>query len=134
MVIDTSALLAIVLGEDDSAEFVDAIARREEERSSVYIPASVIVAAGIVAERHKSVERLDGLLEQISAEVVPLDRTIAELARTAYRVFGRGFHKAALNFGDCMSYATALYLREPLLYKGGDFRKTDIPSALAMPN
>lgn len=75
-------------------------------------------------------ERLDQLVERMQAEVLPLDRAIAEIARSAFRRFGRGRHKAALNFGDCLSYAVARHLHLPLLYKGNDFSQTDIMPAL----
>jgi ribonuclease VapC len=130
MVIDSSALLAIVLAEPDAQLFRDAILRADE----MFIPASVLVEAGIVAEQRNAAAQLDALVEGLKAEIAPLDRTLAELARQAFRQFGRGFHKAALNFGDCMSYATARYLQLPLLYKGNDFRKTNIPSALPLAN
>ena len=134
MVIDSSALLSIVFGEPERDAFVEVIFRATDEGRMVYIPATVIVEAGMAAERRRHVEKLDGLLARITSEIVPLDYAIAQLARAAHRRFGRGFHKAALNFGDCMTYATALYLRAPLLYKGDDFRRTGIPSALPMPN
>jgi|SRR6202451_917474 len=130
MVIDSSALLAIVFGEEDRGKFRDAISRSAEEGLKTYIPASVLVEAGIAAEARGYGKQLDGVLARIPAEIAPLDRVVAELARKAYRQFGRGFHKAALNIGDCMSYATAQYLQLPLLYKGRDFEQTDVPSAL----
>lgn len=76
-------------------------------------------------------EQLDALLEHIQPEIVSLDRSVADLARSAFRQFGRGRHKAKLNFGDCISYAAAQYLRLPLLYRGEDFPQTGIPSASA---
>lgn len=134
MVIDTSALVAILFGEEDSDTFIDAIATRAEAGHRIFIPAPVIVEAGIVAERRNQAKELNALLDGLRAEVWALDGAIAELARKAYRQFGRGFHKAALNFGDCMSYATAHYLQLPLLYKGDDFPKTNIPSVLPLLN
>lgn len=134
MIVDSSALLAIVFGEPDFATYRDAIDRYTEQGLEIYIPAPVLVEAGIVAERRGSAERLDAVLDGLNADIVPFDRVIAQLARQAFREFGRGFHKAALNFGDCMSYATARYLKLPLLYKGDDFRKTNIPSALPLLN
>jgi len=134
MVIDTSALIAILFGEEDSDTFIDVISRSADAGFEIYIPASVIVEAGIVAEHRHRGRHLDALLDRLEARVLPLDHSIAELARRAHRQFGRGFHKAALNFGDCMSYATAQHLGLPLLYKGDDFRKTNIPSVLPLPN
>lgn len=130
MVIDSSALLAIVLGETDASLYIEAIAGFVKSNADVYVPASVLVEAGIIAEQRDSGDRLDDLLEKIQPEIVPLDRSIAASARRAFRSFGRGRHPAKLNFGDCLSYATAHHLRLPLLFKGEDFTQTDIPSAL----
>jgi ribonuclease VapC len=132
VVIDTSALMAIVLVEPDAYIYADAIAIAAESQMMLHVPASVLVEAGIVAEQLYRNEQLDVLLNSLQPEIVPLDHSIAKLARQAFRTFGRGRHPAKLNLGDCMSYATALYLRSPLLYKGEDFRQTDIPSALGM--
>ncbi len=131
MVIDSSALLAIVLGETDAGFYIEPIARFMKSNGDVYIPASVLVEARIVAENRDCGDRLDDLLERIQPEIVSLDRVIADLARRAFRKFGRGRHPAKLNFGDCMSYATAHHLRLPLLFKGEDFTLTDIQSALS---
>ena len=131
MVIDSSALLAIVLGEIDASLYIEAIARFMMSNSEVYVPASVLVEAGIVAEQRDRSDVLDDLLEKIQPEVVSLDRVIADVARRAFRNFGRGRHPAKLNFGDCLSYAAAHHLRLPLLYKGEDFKLTDIRSALS---
>lgn len=132
MVIDTSALMAIVLAEPDAYLYADAIAITAEGQRALYVPASVLVEVSIVAEQLHRHEQLDALLDSLQPEVVPLDHSIARLARQAFRTFGRGRHSAKLNFGDCMSYATAQYLQSPLLYKGEDFRQTDIRSALGM--
>jgi ribonuclease VapC len=134
MVIDSSALLAIVFGEEDSADFIEAIASQAEQGRTIYIPAAVLVEAGIAAERRGEGKQLDALVTGLRAVIVPFDHGLAKLALTAFRHFGRGFHNAALNFGDCMTYATATQLQLPLLYKGDDFRKTNIPSVLAFPN
>ncbi len=130
MVIDSSALLAIALGEPDDFIYIEAIAQKVEGHQRVYLPASVLVEAGIVVEQRNYNKELDVLLEHLQPEIVPLDRSVAGLARQAFRTFGRGRHPAKLNFGDCMSYATAQYLRLPLLYKGEDFWQTDVQSAL----
>jgi ribonuclease VapC len=134
MIVDSSALLSIVFGEQDRDIFLEAIQRALNQQHIVYVPASVIVEAGIAAEQRGYARELNTLLDTLHAEVAPLDRAIANLARQAYRQFGRGFHKARLNFGDCMSYATAVHFQLPLLYKGDDFRKTNIPSVLPIPN
>lgn len=131
MVIDSSALLAIILGEADADLYAELILHSLEAKKDIYVPASVLVEAGIAAEQRNRGGQLDDLLEGIQPEIISLDRVIADLARQAFRRFGRGHHPANLNFGDCLSYATAKYLRLPLLFKGGDFMQTDIQPALS---
>ena len=72
------------------------------------------------------VTAFDNLIDKLGIEVVPVDREQALLAREAFRRFGKGRHKAGLNFGDCFAYALAKQTNEPLLYKGNDFSQTDI--------
>ncbi len=72
------------------------------------------------------VAAFDNLIDKLGIEVVPVDREQALLAREAFRRFGKGRHKAGLNFGDCFAYALAKQTNEPLLYKGNDFSQTDI--------
>jgi ribonuclease VapC len=130
MVIDSSALLAIVLGEADADLYVEAIGRAIQQHNELHLPASVIVEAGIVAERRNQGKQLAALIEKIQPEVVPLTEIIAYRSLKVFLKFGKGVHKAGLNFGDCMSYATADYLHASLLFKGSDFEKTPIRSAL----
>jgi ribonuclease VapC len=130
MVIDSSALLAVALAESDAQLYIHAIDHAITQGRPVYVPASVIVEAGIVAETRNRASALDALLDRLQPEIVPLDRSLAQLSRQAFRRFGRGRHLAKLNFGDCMSYATAEHLRLPLLFKGEDFPRTPIRSAL----
>ena len=130
MVIDSSALLAVVLAEADAQLYIDEIERALTEKRPVYVPASVLVEAGIVADSRNCGTFLDTLLDRLQPEIVPLDRSLADLSRQAFRRFGRGRHPAKLNFGDCMSYATAEYFRVPLLFKGEDFPRTPVASAL----
>ncbi|HEY6989243.1 MAG TPA: type II toxin-antitoxin system VapC family toxin [Bryobacteraceae bacterium] len=130
MVIDSSALLTIVLGEPDAQIYIDAIDAAFAEERSIYVPASVLVEAGIVADIRNRGPRLDALLDHLQPEIVPLERSLAALARRAFHRFGRGRHPARLNFGDCLSYATAEFLHLPLLYKGTDFKRTAITSVL----
>jgi len=131
LVIDSSALLAIVLGEVDADLYIAAITYSLESNADIYVPASVLVEAGIAAEQRGVGEKLDDLLEKIQPEIVPIDRVIAGLARRAFQKYGRGRRPAKLNFGDCMSYAAARSLRVPLLFKGEGFTQTDIQSALS---
>jgi ribonuclease VapC len=126
-------LLAVVLAEADAQIYIDAIDRALAEKRPVYVPASVLVEAGIIADTRNCGSSLDALLDRLQPEIVPLDRALAELSLKAFRRFGRGRHPAKLNFGDCMSYATAEYFRLPLLFKGDDLRRTAIASAVSSP-
>lgn len=129
MVIDTSALVAIMQNEPNGTRLVAAI-----ERSSVrLISAGTVIEAALVllgrfGERGEV--QLDALLRSFGAEVVAVDDDQVAFARDAARTFGRGRHKAALNFGDCFSYALAVSRGEPLLFVGNDFAMTDV-SAVA---
>jgi len=132
MVIDSSALLAIIFGEPDARTYANAIFANFEPNRSVRLPASVLVEASIVAESRKGHhgQTLALLLDHIQPEIIPLSAPIAQLSVEAFRKFGKGLHKASLNFGDCMSYATAEFFKEPLLYKGNDFALTPVRSVL----
>jgi ribonuclease VapC len=126
IVSDTSAILAILYDEPDAPIFVDSL-----ESKDVVLPASVIVEVGILATARDMKSDLDRLIEWMAAVIIPLDEVIAQKAVDAYERYGRGRHKANLNFGDCLVYATAKHLNLPLLYKGNDFVHTDLPSALS---
>jgi len=124
VIVDSSALMSILLAEDDAAALGVALGASAEPR----ISAATLVEAGIVAgrERHGV---LDDVLEGV--EVVPFDRAQALVARAAYLRYGKGSgSRARLNFGDCFSYALAKVTGEPLLFKGDDFSHTDITPAL----
>lgn len=131
MIIDSSALVAIMLAEPDATRYLGALAAAKEARMS----AATYVETGIVADSSRNTadgRRLDALLREARITVEPVTETQAAIARQAYRDFGRGSgHPAALNFGDCFAYALAKDLGEPLLFKGDDFTHTDIRSALA---
>ena len=125
MVLDTSALLAVLLNEPDAAAFRHAI----ENDAVRLVSAVTLVETGIVIEARVGEaggRELDLLLQKAAIEVVPVDVVQADLARHAYRRFGRGRHMAALNYGDCFAYALSQSLGEPLLFKGDDFSKTDV--------
>ncbi|WP_147916631.1 type II toxin-antitoxin system VapC family toxin [Ruania zhangjianzhongii] len=128
MIVDTSALIAVLLGEDDAPVFARLLAARP-----VRISAATLVEARIVIESRvgpAARRRLEDLLHTIQAEVVPVDEEQAFVASEAYRDYGRGSgHAAGLNFGDCFSYALATTRREELLYKGEDLGHTDIRRA-----
>ena len=128
MIIDTSAILAVLLGESDARRYEDAIARAWPRRMSVVAlleSAMVVEARGGVAAGHE----LDVMLEKAAVELVPVTFQHAVSARRAWRRFGKGNHPAALNFGDCFAYALAEATGEPLLFKGKDFSRTDIEAA-----
>jgi ribonuclease VapC len=125
MVIDTSAILAILLAEDDAERYARAIeaALRPRMSAASYLEAAVVIdnRGDVVARRE-----FDRFMRRTEIEVVAVDREQAEIARQAYRDFGKGRHPAGLNFGDCFSYALAKSVDEPLLFKGADFSRTDV--------
>ena len=127
-VVDTSALLAVVFGEPDASRYAEAMLADQ-----VVVSAATLVEASIVVEARQgpeAVRDLTLLLEEVGAEVAPLDEEAAALAVAAWRRFGRGRHPAGLNLGDCYSYATAVGRGEPLLFKGDDFAATDVTAAI----
>ncbi len=125
MVLDTSAIVAILLNEPEINSFSAAI---ERDRVRLLSAASLVEASLVVESRHGEAGRrdLDLLLQTAEFEIVPLDARQADMARHAFRTFGKGRHPAALNLGDCFSYALAQVTGEPLLFKGNDFSKTDV--------
>lgn len=130
MIVDTSAIIAILREEDDASVYAGAIAAAGVRRLS----AASYLECGCVldAQRDPVVSRgLDELIDVAKIAVEPVTERQARLARQAYADFGKGSgHPARLNFGDCLSYALALDLHEALLWKGNDFGHTGIESAL----
>ncbi len=130
MIIDSSALVAMVRAEPEREAFATAIAR--DDRRLVAAP--TLVEASIVIERlgePRLVREFDTLLADLQVATVAFTEQHARIAREAYRDFGRGSgHRARLNLGDCFAYALAKDTGEPLLYKGDDFGHTDVRSAL----
>jgi len=129
MVIDTSALIAILLDEPDAGKIRAAI----EAGFPRLLSAASLVEASLVIESRKGEaggRELDLLLYRGAIEIVPVDRDQAELARVAWRRYGRGRHAARLNYGDCFAYALAKSRRSPLLFAGTDFAATDIEPAI----
>ena len=130
MIADTSAIIAILRGEDDAAIYARAIAAADARRLSAasYFECGIVVDS----QRDPIISRgLDELIQEAGFVVEPVTERQARLARQAYADFGKGSgHPAGLNFGDCLSYALALDLREPLLWKGDDFGHTGVRSAL----
>ena len=126
MVIDTSALLAILLGEAKAEAIVRAIA--EADTRLVGTPTLVEASAVMQARKGPGGDlALDALLRRLSIQTVPFTDTAATLAHLAYGGFGKGTGSpAVLNYGDCLAYGTAMSLREPLLFKRGGFHETDV--------
>ena len=125
MIVDGSAVLAILFSEPDARRHAGAISAASPCRISV----ANVLEASIVVERRgvrTAVRELDALLERAEVELVPVTVEHLDEARRAWRRFGRGNHPAALNFGDCFAYALAKATGEPLLFKGEDFPQTDI--------
>ena len=128
IVVDASALIAIGLDEPDSEAFLQAITTSD----ATVVSAINYVETGIVLVRHgifAARDHLDDWLAAFAVEVVN-PAGLGATALAAYLSFGRGFHPARLNLADCFAYALAKQLDVPLLYKGDDFAKTDIRSAL----
>jgi ribonuclease VapC len=125
VVIDTSALIALLEGETGAERLEDQLLAADR----LFISAATLVEAGIVVEARRGEiggRELDLLLHRLGVEIAPLDESQAELARSAWRRFGKGRHPAGLNLGDCFSYALAAATGEPLLFVGDDFSRTDI--------
>jgi ribonuclease VapC len=129
MVIDTSAVVAILFGEPEAATFAEAI---EQDAVRLMSAASVLEAAILVESElgDPGARELDLLLYQAGITIVPFAPDHLAAARHAFRVFGKGRHAAALNFGDCFSYALSRSTAEPLLFKRGDFPRTDVAQCL----
>lgn len=128
--IDTSALAAIVFGEETADAMAGALIRH---LGDIQLSAATLMECEIVIEARQgaaAVTDLHRLLTQIGVTVVPFDDVQSRLAILAWQRFGKGRHPAALNLGDCYSYALAKSLGAPLLYTGNDFNQTDIASAL----
>jgi ribonuclease VapC len=125
MVLDTSALLALLLDEPAAEEFRIAV----EEDTTRLVSAATLLETALIIETRKGEaggRELDALIQKADVVVVPVDAEHASEARRAYRRFGKGQHAARLNFADLFSYALARVSGEPLLFKGEDFTKTDI--------
>jgi ribonuclease VapC len=125
MVIDTSALVAILQGEPERRAFIEAIESADTRRMSVatFVEISVVVEARHGAE---GLRNLDRFISRAGIELVAVDAEQGQMARFAFSRFGKGRHRAALNYGDCFSYALAMVLGEPLLCKGEDFVHSDV--------
>jgi ribonuclease VapC len=130
MILDKSAVIAILAGEPDAAIY----AERIEAAPTPRIGAPALLEASMVLTRwfgDAAEAALDAFVREAGLEIVAFDLAQLRAAQEAYRRFGKGRHPAGLNFGDCMSYALARVCQEPLLFKGEDFVLTDIVSARA---
>jgi ribonuclease VapC len=130
MIVDTSAVVAVLKEEPEAERFLrELTASGKPKRMS----AANYLEAGIVVDANRNPllsRRFDDLIVRTEIAVEPVTREQAEIARAAYRDFGKGSsHPAALNFGDCFAYALAKSAREPLLFKGDDFSQTDVAVA-----
>lgn len=129
MVIDSSALLAILLDESEAAGFLRLVKSAPERR----ISAASFLETGMVLRRDPSGERqalFEELIAALRLSIVPVTEQQARTALAAFAVYGKGHgHPAGLNFGDCLAYALAKVSGEPLLFKGNDFSQTDIQAA-----
>ena len=125
MVIDTSVIVAILLGEPEAEAFAAAI---DADQSRLLSAANALEIYLVIAraQREEGVRELDLFLMRAQIELVPFDNEQYRFAREAFRRFGKGRHPAALNFGDCFAYALSVASGEPLLFKGNDFSRTDV--------
>lgn len=126
LVIDSSALIALLLGEPEAPRFLEAMT----EAPRLFISSFNWMETLVVAETKKGPEGarlMEQLLVELGIEVLPFDSSQAEVALDAWRRFGRGRHRAGLNLGDCAAYALSRTLNKALLFKGDDFPWTDVP-------
>ena len=128
MILDTSALIAVLYGEPERAHFAQLIHDAESCRISVvsFVELSMVVETQLGPEAGHQV---DMLLRRTGIIIEPVTVEHGYLARQAFLDYGKGRHKAGLNFGDCFAYALARATAEPLLFKGNDFSQTDVKAA-----
>lgn len=128
MILDASALLAVLFHEPEQSQFLDMILTNDTGMSVIgYM--EIVLRLERLADRRFS-DELDDRLAQLKIRLQPVSVEQAKAARLAFQRFGKGVNPASLNLGDCFAYALAKVSGEPLLYKGEDFARTDIPSAL----
>jgi ribonuclease VapC len=130
MILDTSALLAILQDEPERRSFIAAIeaAASLSMSTATFVETSIVIGARYGGD---GLRDLDLFLAKAEIALVPVDTEQAHAARDAFLRFGKGRHPAGLNYGDCFSYALARTLGEPLLYKGDDFSQTDVGTIVA---
>ena len=123
MIVDSSVIATICMGEPDAESFLDLLL----DTRPLAVGAATFAEAGVVIDARQP-GSLDRFLNALDIDVVPFDIEQASIAREAYQQFRKGSgHQLQLNFGDCLSYATAVALEQPLLFKAGDFLHTDVP-------
>ena len=128
MVIDTSAIVAILRNEPQAAKLERALVASRVR----LVPATCVLEARMVLVSRRGEQALaevDLWLSKIEADIIPVDADLVDLATQAWLIYGKGRHPAALNFADCFSYALAKRADEPLLFIGGDFSRTDVEAA-----
>ena len=126
IVVDTSAPVAIILGEASGRACFSVL----EMESEVLISAGTLAELMIVAARRGLIDQVTTLMNSLGFEIVNVTRSTALAVGDAYRKWGKGIHPAGLNFGDCFAYVLAKEYSCPLLYIGDDFARTDVRSAL----
>jgi ribonuclease VapC len=126
MVVDTSAVLAILQREPERRALLEVIEGADTVRMSVanFVEASIVIEARYGSD---GLRDLDRFVSRAGIEMIPVDVEQGQLARSAFSRFGKGRHRAGLNYGDCFAYAAALAFSEPLLFQGDDFGHTDVP-------
>ena len=130
MIVDTSAIVAILRNEPEAASYAEAIVGARSRRVSAvnYVETAAVIDAG---RNPITSRKFDDLFREAGLRIEPVTEAQARIAREAYRDFGKGSgHPARLNFGDCFAYALARATGEPLLFKGADFVHTDIMPAI----
>jgi len=129
MIVDTSAVVAILFNDNDAERYARAISVAESRRISAasFVEAAVVVDAQTAESGGR---QFDAFFRRAGIVIEPVTEEQAHVARQAFTDFGKGRHPAGLNLGDCFAYALAKVTGEPLLFKGEDFRKTDIKAAL----
>lgn len=127
MIVDASALLAVLLKEPEADAFMRAFSREHELHMS---PFNYLEACVRLMQRKEDPSLVDNLMELSAIRIADTNAEQALLAREAYARYGKGNHQAKLNLGDCFAYALAKARREPLLFKGEDFRRTDVEAAI----
>lgn len=128
MILDTSAIIAILFDEDDAKIYAQAIAGA----GSCRLSAATFVETAIVVEtqtKSSGSRQFDAFIRRAGVAIDPVTEEQAHIARQAFIDFGKGRHPAGLNYGDCFSYALSKATQEPLLFKGKDFAKTDVTAA-----